>query len=66
MKTSLTDQIDLVGTINPDFRNVENQVLSVDFSYFERLAGEFLRALKRTVEADVGPGLPGAPSERAL
>lgn len=40
LKTSLTDQIDLVGTINPDFRNVENQVLSVDFSYFERLAGE--------------------------
>lgn len=40
LKTSLTDQIDLVGTVNPDFRNVENQVLSVDFSYFERLAGE--------------------------
>jgi hypothetical protein len=40
LKTSLTDQIDLVGTVNPDFHNVENQVLSVDFSYFERLAGE--------------------------
>lgn len=40
LKTSLSDQIDLVGTVNPDFRNVENQVLSVDFSYFERLAGE--------------------------
>jgi len=40
LKTSLTDQIDLVGTVNPDFRNVENQILSVDFSYFERLAGE--------------------------
>lgn len=40
VKTSLTDSIDLVGTINPDFRNVENQILSLDFSYFERLAGE--------------------------
>ncbi|HMS56005.1 MAG TPA: DUF5916 domain-containing protein [Fimbriimonadaceae bacterium] len=40
IKTSLTDSVDLVGTINPDFRNVENQVLSLDFSYFERLAGE--------------------------
>jgi len=40
MRTSLTDQMDLVGSINPDFRNVENQVLSLDFSYFERLRGE--------------------------
>lgn len=40
LKTSLTDRIDAVGTINPDFRNIENQILSLDFSYFERLAGE--------------------------
>ncbi len=40
LKTSLSDRIDLVGTVNPDFRNIENQVLSLDFSYFERLAGE--------------------------
>lgn len=40
LKTQLTDQIELVGTINPDFRNIENQVLSLDFSRFERLAGE--------------------------
>lgn len=40
MKTSLTDGLDFVGTINPDFRNIENAVLSLDFSYFERLAGE--------------------------
>ncbi|MEQ1823384.1 MAG: DUF5916 domain-containing protein [Fimbriimonadaceae bacterium] len=40
LKTSISDRIDLVGTINPDFRNIENQVLSLDFSYFERLAGE--------------------------
>lgn len=39
-KTSLTSQSQLVGTINPDFRNIENQILSLDFSYFERLAGE--------------------------
>ncbi|MGV3617757.1 MAG: DUF5916 domain-containing protein [Fimbriimonas sp.] len=40
LKYGLTDDIDLIGSINPDFRNIENQVLSVDFSYFERLAGE--------------------------
>lgn len=40
LKTSLTGQINLVGSINPDFRNVENQILSIDFSRFERLADE--------------------------
>lgn len=40
MKTELTDKATLVGTINPDFRNIENQVLSLDFSRFERLPGE--------------------------
>lgn len=40
VKTNMTDQIEAVGTINPDFRNIENQILSLDFSYFERLAGE--------------------------
>lgn len=40
LKTSINDRIDLVGTINPDFRNIENQILSLDFSRFERLAGE--------------------------
>jgi hypothetical protein len=40
LKTTLGPRMDLVGSINPDFRNIENQVLSLDFSYFERLAGE--------------------------
>ena len=40
LKTALTDQVQLVGSINPDFRNIENQILSLDFSRFERLAGE--------------------------
>ncbi len=40
IKTALSDQINLVGSINPDFRNIENQILSIDFSRFERLAGE--------------------------
>ncbi len=39
-KTSLNPNSLLVGTVNPDFRNIENQVLSLDFSYFERLANE--------------------------
>jgi hypothetical protein len=40
MKTSLTDQVNMVGSINPDFRNIENSVLSLDFSRFERIANE--------------------------
>jgi len=40
LKTGITDDLDFAGTINPDFRNIENQVLSIDHSYFERLAGE--------------------------
>lgn len=40
LKTELTATTTLVGTVNPDFRNIENQVLSLDFSRFERLPGE--------------------------
>ncbi|MBS1704505.1 MAG: hypothetical protein JST40_01415 [Armatimonadetes bacterium] len=40
MKTQLAPRIEAVGTINPDFRNVENQVLSLDLSYFERVTAE--------------------------
>lgn len=39
-KTSLTPLVNMVGTINPDFRNIESSILSLDFSYFERLASE--------------------------
>ena len=39
LKTTL-GEITAVGTINPDFKNIENQILSLDFSRFERLAGE--------------------------
>jgi len=39
-KSALTESLELVGSINPDFRNIERQVLSLDFSYFERLADE--------------------------
>lgn len=40
LKTSLTPQIQFVGSVNPDFRNIENQVLNLDYSHFARLAGE--------------------------
>ena len=40
LRYPLTPDLDLVGTINPDFRNVERGILSLDFSYFERLADE--------------------------
>ncbi|HEY0868324.1 MAG TPA: DUF5916 domain-containing protein, partial [Fimbriimonas sp.] len=40
LKTQIADQATLVGTINPDFRNIENDILSLDFSRFERIADE--------------------------
>lgn len=39
-KASGVKGLTYVGSINPDFRNIENAVLSLGFSYFERLAGE--------------------------
>ncbi len=39
-KTKVNDQLQLVTTVNPDFRNIENNILSLDFSYFERLADD--------------------------
>ncbi len=39
-KTQITEEIPAVFSVNPDFRNIENQILSLDFSRFERLAGE--------------------------
>ncbi|ARU42290.1 hypothetical protein CCB80_14510 [Armatimonadetes bacterium Uphvl-Ar1] len=39
-KTNLSETLQFVGTVNPDFRNVENSILSLDFSFFERLANE--------------------------
>jgi hypothetical protein len=40
LKTQLAEEVPLVLSVNPDFRNIENQILSIDFSRFERLAGE--------------------------
>lgn len=40
LKTNLAEQVVLVGSVNPDFRNIENAILSLDFSRFERLANE--------------------------
>lgn len=40
LKTKINPQLDAVASINPDFRNIENEILSIDFSYIERLAGE--------------------------
>lgn len=40
IRTQVTDKIDFVGSVNPDFRNVENSILNLGFSYFERLANE--------------------------
>ena len=40
MKTNLSQSVTMVGSVNPDFRNIENNILSLDFSRFQRLAGE--------------------------
>ncbi len=40
LRYALNSDLDFVGTINPDFRNVERGILSLDFSYFERLVDE--------------------------
>lgn len=40
VKTNLTEEVPLVLSVNPDFRNIENAILSLDFSRFERLADE--------------------------
>lgn len=40
VKTTIQDQLSLIGTFNPDFRNIENDILNLDFSNFERLADE--------------------------
>jgi hypothetical protein len=39
-KTEVKPGLMAVGTISPDFRGIENQVLSVDFNYLARLAGD--------------------------
>jgi hypothetical protein len=39
-KSAVTPDMNLVGTINPDFRNIEGDVLDLDFSNFERLGNE--------------------------
>ncbi|HXH59814.1 MAG TPA: DUF5916 domain-containing protein [Fimbriimonadaceae bacterium] len=40
VKTEVTDSLNAVVTVNPDFRNIENDILNLDFSNFERLPGE--------------------------
>ncbi|MFX9097180.1 hypothetical protein ABTN72_19195, partial [Acinetobacter baumannii] len=40
LKAPLSQNLDMVATVNPDFRNVENAILSLDFSYFARLAND--------------------------
>lgn len=39
-KSAVTPDMNLVGTFNPDFRNIEGDVLDLDFSNFERLGRE--------------------------
>lgn len=39
-KMNLSESMEIAGTINPDFRNIENEILSLDFSYFQRVGAE--------------------------
>ncbi len=40
VRTPITDTLDFVGSANPDFRNVENGILSLDPSHFARQVAE--------------------------
>lgn len=40
MKTDISDNLELVGSVKPDFRNIEQNILSLDFSHYARIAGE--------------------------
>ncbi len=40
VKTAINDNLNFVMTLNPDFRNIESEILNLDFSNFERLPGE--------------------------
>lgn len=78
LKTNISDQIAMVGSVNPDFRNIENQILSLDVSRFERIAGEsrpfFLEGLQyyntaiyasqRIQKFDVGANVYGKLSDK--
>jgi hypothetical protein len=39
-KSAVTSEVNMVGTVNPDFRNIEGDILDLDFSNFERLGNE--------------------------
>ncbi|HRJ26571.1 MAG TPA: DUF5916 domain-containing protein [Fimbriimonadaceae bacterium] len=40
-RKEIAENFNLVGTISPDFRSVEQGILSLDFSYFERIGNEY-------------------------
>lgn len=40
VRAPITPTVDFVGSLYPDFRNVENAILGLNFSYFERLNAE--------------------------
>lgn len=40
IKARLSEGLNGVMTVNPDFRNIESEILDLDFSNFERLPGE--------------------------
>lgn len=77
-KTELPGRINAIGTINPDFRNIEQSVLPLSFSRFELLADEtrpfFLEgaqyvmsdifASQRIGDVDFGLNLNGALSSK--
>jgi len=78
LKTNLAEQIQMVASVNPDFRNIENAILSLDFSRFERLANETrpffqegsqyldsgLFASQRIQDFDIGLNIHGRLSDK--
>jgi hypothetical protein len=79
-KMNLSESMEVAGTINPDFRNIENEILSLDFSYFERVGAESrpffqegqeyfrpgrrIYASQRLTDFDTGVKVYGKPTDK--
>lgn len=79
-KTQLKPNVQVVGTVSPDFRNIEGDILSLDLSYFERLPrdtrpffqeggdylGSVIFASQRIQRFDTGLNIYGKLNERMV
>jgi hypothetical protein len=59
LRDALTPSLTLVGTINPDFQNVEEAVESIDFSYGERFVPDYRPFFQEGASNYSISGVPG-------